>query len=92
MASGRNLCVAAGLVSRIRRMAANGFGCGKTIGMTVIGTDSVTGNAVLPSPYRQDRCEQRNDPIGGSVGIVIPFITNRSADCTKVSGGDKKVV
>ena len=73
-------------------MTGNGFGCVNTIWKMVTGTYSKKGNTVFPSPYRQDRNERRYGADGGSVGIIVSFVTNRSADPTKVGGGGKKVV
>lgn len=46
---------------------------------------------VFPSPYRQDRNERRYGADGWSVGIIVSFVTNRSADPIKVCDGGKKV-
>ena len=54
--------------------------------------DSEKGNIVFPSSYIQDRNERRYGWDGWSVGIIVLFVTNRSADPTKVGGGRKKVV
>ena len=70
----------------------NGFGYVNTIWKMVTGTYSKKGNTVFPSPYRQDRNERRYGADGGSVGIIVSFVTNRSADPTKVGGGGEKVV
>ena len=72
-------------------MTGNGFGCVNTIWKMVTGTDSKNGNTVFPSPYRQDRNERRYDADGWSVGIIVLFVTNRSADPIKVCDGGKKV-
>ena len=69
----------------------NGFGYVNTIWKMVTGTDSEKGNAVFPSSYIQVRNERRHGWDGWSVGIIVLFVTNRSADPTKVGGGGKKV-
>ena len=73
-------------------MTGNGFGCVNTIWKMVTGTDSEKGNVSFTSPYIQDRNERRHGADGGSVGIIVSFVTNRSADSTKVGDGGKKVV
>ena len=72
-------------------MTGNGFGCVNTIWKMVTGTYSKKGNTVFPSPYRQDRNERRYGADGGSVGIIVSFVTNRSAESIKVCGGGEKV-
>lgn len=72
-------------------MTGNRFGCVNTIWKMVTGTYSKKGNTVFPSPYRQDRNEWRYGADGGSVGIIVSFVTNRSAESIKVCGRGEKV-
>ena len=69
----------------------NGFGYVNTIWKMVTGTDSEKGNAVFPSSYIQVRNERRHGADGGSVGIIVSFVTNRSAESIKVCGRGEKV-
>ena len=73
-------------------MTGNGFGCVNTIWKMVTGTDSEEGNTGFTSTYIQDRNERWYGADGGSVGIIVLFVTNLSADPTKVCDGGKKVV
>ena len=46
----------------------------------------------IPVILHTVRNERRHGWDGWSVGIIVLFVTNRSADPTKVGGGGKKVV